>query len=357
MNLVECSKRRALCLLGLSSMLSSPLAWAQSTPPATVMGAGATFPAEIYRLWSDRYKSVSGVTVQYQPTGSGDGTRQMGARKVAFGGTDSPLKPADLVQRQLLQLPTVAGAVVPVFNLRSLGDRSLQLTGDVLADLFAGKITRWNDPQIAALNPGLALPDLPVRRIVRADASGTTDAFTRYLSQVNASFRSSIGAGQKPQWPGEPLAAEGNGGVVKLLQSTEGGLAYVGYDRVIKERLSAIILKNTAGQWVTASEESVRRAIMASDVHRLGDDSASTINLAAPGSWPITVITFVLVDAEPARAADAQPALRFLYWAFMQGDALVKGTGFVSLPVMLQARLAGRLMAVKPRDGQTIAYF
>lgn len=330
------------------------LAWSQ--PPATlvVQGAGATFPEDIYSIWAERYQAVTGTQIQYQATGSGDGERQIKARLVAFGGTDTPLTPQELAEHRLIQVPTVAGAVVPVFNLRALAGRRLQLSGEVLGEMFSGRIERWNDPRIVALNPGVALPNLPVRRIVRSDTSGTTHAFTRYLALVSRTFETEVGASRLPRWPGEVLSAAGNSGVVKLLQNTEGGLTYVGYDRVRSQRLSSISLQDTAGRPVQASEASILTALRASDVHRTGDDSASTLNMSAPGSWPIVMVTFLLFDAEPARASDVEPAMRFLVWSFLQGDRLVSGTGFAPLPVLLQARLFARLMQVRPRDGRAV---
>lgn len=354
MNVVVNTLRR-LALAALLCPLTLPLVHAQGAAAPLVAGAGATFPAQIYAQWSEHYRQARGVELRYLPTGSGDGLRQISERKVALAGTDSPLSPDELAKRRLMQVPTVAGAVVPVVNLGPGVDRPLQLSGEVLADLFAGRIARWNDARVAALNPGLRLPDLPVRRIVRADKSGTTEAFSRYLALLSPAFARDVGASQLPKWPGQVLAADGNGGVVKLLGSTTGGITYTSYDRAKKDGLRMARLQNAAGLWAEASERSISEALRASDVHRKGEDTASTLNMPGGGSWPITVVTFLLFDAAPARSdTRTQEALRFAYWAFQQGDRLVHDTGFVPLPIRLQARLAGRLSAVRSSDGQPL---
>ena len=358
MNVVVRKARRLalavlLCPLALTQVhAQGPAAPVGAATAPLLMGAGASFPAQIYLQWAEHYRQAHGVELRYQPTGSGDGIRQISERKVALAGTDSPLSPGELEKRRLIQVPTVAGAVVPVINLGAGMDRPLQLSAEVLAELFAGRIARWNDARVAALNPGLRLPDLPVRRIVRADKSGTTDAFSSYLALLSPVFASEVGAGQLPKWPGQVLAADGNGGVVKLLGSTLGGITYTSYDRAKKDRLVMARLQNAAGQWVQASERSITEALRASDVHRKAEDTASTLNMPGAGSWPITVVTFLLFDAAPAQGdVRTQEALRFAYWAFQQGDRLVRDTGFVPLPTTLQARLAGRLGAVRSFEG------
>lgn len=321
----------------------------------TVQGAGASFPSKVYQRWAETYAGQSKVLIAYKATGSGDGIKQAKARSVAFGGTDSPLKPEDLEKNKLVQIPTAVGGVVPVVNLPGMASNRLVFDGPLLADLFAGKVARWNDARIAALNPGVALPALPVQRVVRADKSGTTDGFTRYLAVVSASFKDEIGAGQLPKWPGTPLTGDGNDGVVKALKASTGAIAYVSYDRVERDQLTAVRLRNAAGKAVAASEAGFRAAIKESDLHKKGDDLASTFNLPGDATWPITLTTFVLFDAEPAKAETVDPALRFFYWAFLNGDKLLAGTGFAPLPTPVQARLATRFAQVRPQQG-TLSY-
>jgi phosphate transport system substrate-binding protein len=323
----------------------------------TVQGAGATFPSKVYQRWAETYAREHKVTVAYKPTGSGDGIKQAGARSVAFGGTDAPLKPEELTKQRLVQIPTAVGGVVPVLNLRGMANNQLVLDGALLADIFAGKVQRWNDPRIAALNRGVALPASTIQRVVRSDKSGTTDGFSRYLALMNETFKTEVGAGQLPKWPGQPISGDGNDGVVKALQETEGAIAYVSFDRVQRDRLAAIRLVNAAGRPVAASEAGFRTAIRQSDLHQKGDDLASVLNQPGEESWPITLTTFVLFDATPAKAADTDAALRFFYWAFLNGDRLLAGTGFAPLPTPVQARLATRFASVRPQDGVSLSYY
>lgn len=338
-------------LLALALLLVLPTA----VPPAhaqTVQGAGASFPSKVYQRWADTYASQTKVSIAYKATGSGDGIKQAIARSVAFGGTDSPLKPEELEKHKLVQIPTAVGGVVPVVNLPGVASNRLVLDGPLLADLFAGKVARWNDARIAALNPGLPLPALPVQRVVRSDKSGTTEGFSRYLALVSPSFKAEIGASQLPKWPGALLTGDGNDGVVKTLKASSGAIAYVSFDRVERDQLSAVRLRNAAGKLVAASEAGFRAAIKESDLHKKGDDLASTLNLPGDASWPITLTTFVLIDAEPAQASTVDPTLRFFYWAFLNGDRLLAGTGFAPLPTPVQARLATRFAQVRPQTGQ-----
>lgn len=323
---------------------------------AEVAGAGASFPSLVYGRWAAAYQQQGGEAVAYKATGSGDGLKQISARSVQFGGSDSPLPADELAKRRLVQIPMLVGGIVPVVNLPGVADGKLQLSGEVLADLMAGRITRWNDPRIAALNAGVALPALPVKRIVRADKSGTTEGFTRYLSTVSPAFAQEIGTSAQPKWPGEVQPAEGNDGMTKALKAAPGTLAYVSFDRVQRDKLTGVRLRNAAGQWVAASDAGFKAAIANSDLARKGDDLATLMNREGADSWPITMTSFVLIDAAPAKGDAAAPVMKFLYWCFMHGDDLTRGTGFAPLPATLQSRLASRLVAVKPQDGKVPVY-
>jgi len=332
------------------SLLASPTANAQ------VKGAGATFPSKIYERWAQSFAKVSDQQVIYKGTGSGDGIKQITDRAVDFGGTDSPLSKDELAKRKLVQMPMLIGGIVPVLNLQGIGPGKLLLSGEVLADILAGRISIWNDARISQLNPGLALPARAIVRVVRKDKSGTTEGFTRYLSEVSPAFKADVGFSQLPAWPGAVTMAEGNDGMVRALKATEGAIAYVSHDRVVKDGLAAVRLRNAANVAVSASEAGFRAAIVDSDVSRKGDDLASLMNRPSPDAWPITLTSFVLIDAEPADGQRAGPTLKFLYWCYMHGDELTRGTGFAPLPVSLQARLASRFASVKPRDGKPMNY-
>lgn len=345
-------------LLRLSRALPLPalLLSLSAVAQAQVAGAGATFPSLVYARWATAYQKTSGQAVTYQPTGSGDGVKRISAREVQFGGSDSPLSAQELAQRRLVQIPMLVGGIVPVVHLPGVADGRLQLTGEVLADIMAGRIRAWNDARITALNPGVTLAPMAIRRVVRADKSGTSEGFTRYLSEVSAPFAADVGTSAQPKWPGEVDKADGNDGMVRALKATPGAIAYVSYDRVQAEKLAAVKLRNAAGQWVAAGEAGFRAAIADSELSRRGDDLASLMNRQGPASWPITMTSFILIDAAPAQGERAGPVMRFLYWCFMHGDDLTRGTGFAPLPLALQSRLAARFQAVKPQDGQMPAY-
>lgn len=348
------SRRR---LLALTACLGTPMAWATIDLKTTVVqGAGATFPAKVYARWAQDFAKNQGIALDYKPTGSGDGVKQAIARTVQLAGTDAPLDDKALAQNKLVQIPMLVGGVVPVVNLPGLDERSLRLEGPLLADIFAGVVTQWNDSRIAQLNPHAKLPDRKIIRVVRADTSGTTEGFTAYLAKVSAPFDKAVGVHGLPEWPGEVLRGKGNDGVSASVKATAGAIGYVSHDRVISDMLTPVSLRNRDGQWVSSSEAGFRSAILQSDVHRKGVDTASLMDMPGRDSWPITLTSFVLIDAAPARAADVQAAMRFIYWCFMHGDTLTQGTGFAPLPVSVQARLTGRLGAVKPRSGPLPVY-
>ncbi|MEY4766421.1 MAG: hypothetical protein RI907_3094 [Pseudomonadota bacterium] len=325
-------------------------AWGAQT---LIQGTGATFPSLVYARWAARFSDQhAGVSVRYSPTGSGEGIKQVQARLVQFGGTDSPLTAERLAQQKLVQIPMLVGGLVPVVNLPGLGPQALLLDGPTLAALMQGEIRLWNDPRVAALNRGLPLPALPVQRIVRADASGSTEVLTRYLAMSSSAFAQAVPVGQKPAWPGAVLSAKGSDGVVDLLRQTPGGLTVVSFDRVRQDRLAAVRLRGEGGAPVAASEQAFQQAILASDVYRKGDDLASLLARPRAEAWPITATSYVLMDAHPQDFQAAQWAMRFVYWCFMHGDDLTRGTGFAALPGRVQAKLAGRLMQVRGPAGE-----
>ncbi|MEY2893791.1 MAG: hypothetical protein RJA98_3699 [Pseudomonadota bacterium] len=354
---VELFKRAARARQVLPLFVACAVTWCASLPAqAEVRGAGATFPAKVYQRWGLRYAEMTGDVVRYQATGSGQGVSQIVARAVDFGATDVPLSADELQQRKLVQIPMLVGGIVPVVNLPSVGPNKLLLSGEVLADIMLGVITQWDDRRIAEFNPRVPLPALRIVRVVRADKSGSSEGFARYLSALSPSFKQRVVASTLPAWPGEVSKAEGNDGVVRMLKLTEGGIAYVSHDRVLKDGLAAVRLRNAAGREVAASEAGFRAAIQDSELARSGDDRASLMNTSAPEAWPITLTSFILVDREPADAMRATPVLQFVYWCFMHGDELTRGTGFAPLPVRLQARLASRLSEVRAKDGRVPRY-
>ncbi|MDT8998881.1 phosphate ABC transporter substrate-binding protein PstS [Paucibacter sp. APW11] len=354
-SLQQLARAAGAALLGLCALSALLPLSAQAQDSAPVNGTGASFPSLVYQSWAQQYEKQFGIPVNYKPTGSGDGVKKIVARAVDFGASDTPLSDADLERHHLIQLPMLVGGIVPVYRLPGI-NAELKLTGELLADMFRGQVKSWNDARIAALNPGVALPALPIKRVVRADKSGSTDALSRYLAQVSEAFKAEVGAGQLPKWPAGAIAAEGNDGMVKALSETPGGLAYVSYDRVRLHKLSAVQLPSGSGSYVSASEQAFRAAISASRIVQADDDRASLINLPTPTAWPITTTSFVLLDTQPSSAQRGESGLRFVYWAFQSGDRLLRNSGFAPLPAQLQAKLVARFRQVRPQDGRALNY-
>ena len=342
---------KVLTLLGLALGLHAVV------HATEIKGAGATFPSAVYKSWASGFEKERGAHVSYSPTGSGDGVKRIVAREVDFGASDSPLNQAELDKNKLVQFPTAVGGIVPVVNLRGIGVNQLKLDGELLADIMRGTLTQWNDKRIAALNPELTLPALPITRVVRAEKSGTTEAFTRYLSAMSPEWKTSVGHGQLVSWPGKVQAVEGNDGIVRAMKDTQGAIGYASYDRVISAKLAGVRMRNRAGQFVAASEEGFKSAVQESDLNKKGDETATLLDQAGPLSWPITITTYVLVDAQPKTAAGARDALQFLYWTFLRGDTLIRNTGLTPLPTSIQARLVPRFQKVRPQDGQPLNFY
>jgi phosphate transport system substrate-binding protein len=326
---------------------------------AQIRGAGATFPSNVYQAWGKGYEAATGKNVVYSPTGSGDGHKKIIAREVDFGGSDVAMSEADLTKHRLLQLPTLIGGMVPVVNIKGVAPNALKLNGEVLADIFLGKVLHWNDKAITALNPGLTLPKTSIVRVVRSDKSGSSEGFSRYLSLRSASFNDAVGASSLPNWPAQGSALEkgdGNDGVVKLLKQTPGAISYVSFDRVVQQRLSSVSMRNGADTgYINASESSFRAAVLASGMYKTGNEATNLMNLPSADAWPVTMTTFVLVDAEPKTAASAQDVVQFLYWTQLSGDRLLKDSGFAPFPSAIQARFAARLSSIRPKDGGSVS--
>ena len=338
----------------LALILSSGGAASAAEPP--IRGAGASFPGAVYTTWAAAYEKTTGRPVVYQSTGSGDGQKRIMARELDFGASDSVLSADELARHELIQIPMVIGGVVPVVNLPGIKPNQLQLSGELLADIMRAEVTMWDDRRIASLNPGLRLPALPIARIVRADKSGSTEAFTRYLSAVSPAWKGAVGQGLAVPWPGRPTAADGNDGVVKGLLAVHGSIAYVSFDRVTRQGLSAVRLRNRAGNFVAASEEGFRAAVQQSGLARTGDERVSLLDQAGPFSWPITLTTYVLLDTKPRSAERARSTAKFLYWILLRGDELIRASGFTALPVIVQARLVRRFDQIKPQDGPLLDF-
>jgi phosphate transport system substrate-binding protein len=328
-----------------------------SQAAAEIHGAGATFPSAVYKSWAESYGKSHDAKVTYQPTGSGDGVKRIGAREVDFGASDSAVSAADLDRLGLVQIPTAVGGIVPVVNLRGVANERLRLTGDLLADIMRGAVTRWNDRRIAALNPDVDLPAAAIVRIVRAEKSGTSDAYTRYLSLMSADWKSQVGFGQLVKWPGEVTAVDGNDGVAKGVAATPNSIGYVSFDRVALHKLAGVRLRNRAGAWIVPSPEAFKSAVQESDLNRKGDETATLLDQPGVQSWPLTITTYLLLDARPKTASGARDAVQFVFWSLQNGDGEVRNSGLTPLPAQIQARLVQRFARIRPQDGQPLNFF
>ena len=322
---------------------------------AVISGTGATFPAKVYQHWAEQYGHETGVTIDYKPSGSSAGVKHIVARDVDFGATDVPMSSADLAKYGLFQFPTLVGGVVPVVHLPGVASGALRLSGELLAGIFAGRITRWKDKQVVALNPGLALPDLRITRVVRSDGSGTTEVFVRYLQQAAPEAAAAIESqGNRAQWPGATVAAEGSSKLAETVKTTPGAIGYVSSDYLAREGLTAASLRNKRGQWVTPTLNGYHSAIRAGRLFKDSLEAAPLIDIDGANVWPIVTATYVVVPRAPASMARAGRALNFFYRSFLLGDKAVAGTGFAPLPTTTQAHIVALLAGFHTPDGQAV---
>ena len=340
----------------LAAALALSVSFANAQDVQPIRGAGATFPAEVYSAWALGYSKEKKTLLQYQPVGSGEGIKRIVSRQVDFGASDDPMPAADLQKNGLIQFPTLVGGLVPAVNLKGIKSGELRLTGPVLAKIFAGQITRWNDAELVALNRTLALPAKPIRRIVREDASGSTRSFTGYLSHHMSGWAAKPGVGFKVEWPGEHLQAKGTKGVAEALKATDGGITYVSFQEVSRQALTAARLQNKDGHFVMPSERGFLAAIAASPMGKTGDENVSLIDLNGADTWPLTDVTYVLVPKVASDLHRTKKVLNFFYWVFAQGDRMAEDTGFVPLPTRLQVRVLSRFREVVGPNGMPVEY-
>lgn len=310
--------------LALTLTAAASLAAAQD-----VTGAGATFPAPVYAKWADAYNKATGARINYQSVGSGAGLRQIRGKTVDFGASDMPLTDADLAKDGLIQFPTVIGGVVPVVNIRGIAPGQIRLTGAVLADIYLGKITKWNDPALTALNPGVPLPDAAIAPVRRADGSGTTFIFTNYLSKVSPDWKAKVGEGTAVNWP-VGAGGKGNEGVAAFVQRLPNSIGYVEYAYVKQNKMTFTLMRNRDGAFVPPSDSAFKAAAA-------GADWAKTfyqITTDQPGkdAWPMTNPTYILMYKVQDKPATASAALKFFDWAFVNGDKMADDLDYVPLP-------------------------
>ena len=334
---------------GSAALLISSLALAQD-----VTGAGASFPAPVYAKWADAYHKATGARINYQSVGSGAGIKQIKAKTVDFGASDAPLTDEELAKEGLIQFPTVIGCVVPVVNVKGIGPGQLKLTGAVLGDIYLGKVTKWNDPAIAALNPGLALPDELIAVVRRADGSGTSFLFTNYLSKVNPEWKAKVGEGTAVNWP-TGAGGKGNEGVSAFVQRLPGAIGYVEYAYAKQNKMSHVLLQNKDGSFVKPDDDSFKTAAAGADWSK----SFYQVLTDQPGkdAWPITGATFILMHKVQDKPANASNALKFFDWAYGKGDKLAEDLDYVPLPAKVKELVAKQWTGnLKDASGKALSF-
>ncbi|MDC7805695.1 phosphate ABC transporter substrate-binding protein PstS [Luteimonas sp BLCC-B24] len=304
---------------------------AQSTD---VTGAGASFVYPAMTRWSADYRSATNTQVNYQSIGSGGGIAQIKAGTVDFGSSDAPLPPAELQRSGLVQFPSVIGGVVPIINVEGVAAGAMKLDGETLANIFLGRITRWNDPAIVALNGGLTLPDARITVVHRSDGSGTTFNFVNYLSKVSPDWRTGVGEGTTVRWP-VGIGGKGNEGVAAYVRQIKGGIGYVELSYALQNRLAYSRLKNAAGNFVNPSEETFSAAAASADWASARDFHLVMTNAPGQNAWPITATNFILMHRNPRNRAGAKSAQDFFRWVYANGGEQARQLGYVPLPATL----------------------
>ena len=322
-------------LPGLLAAAALILAVGAALPAAAVdiSGAGATFPYPVYAKWAEAYKAKTGVAMNYQSIGSGGGIKQIEAKTVDFGASDKPLEPKDLDANGLLQFPMIMGGVVPVVNIKGIGAGQVKLTGAVLAEIYLGKVKKWNDPAIKALNGGLALPDEAISVVHRSDGSGTTFIFTHYLSEMSPEWKQKVGEDASVAWPAAgSLGGKGNEGVASYASRINGAIGYVEYAYALQNKLAYVLLQNKAGKYVKPSAETFQAAAANANWAKAPGFYLLLTDQPGAESWPITGASFILVYKNPPKPENTKQVLDFFDWAYHHGAQMASQLDYVPIP-------------------------
>ncbi|MFZ6647478.1 phosphate ABC transporter substrate-binding protein PstS [Undibacterium sp. TJN25] len=298
---------------------------------ADITGAGATFPYPIYAKWAEAYKKATGNGLNYQSIGSGGGIKQIKAKTVDFGASDMPLKAEELDAEGLAQFPAIIGGVVPVVNIDGVEAGKMKLTGDLLAGIYMGKITKWNAPEIAAVNAGLKLPAEDITVVHRSDGSGTTFVWTDYLSKVNGEFKAAVGSSTAVKWP-VGLGGKGNEGVAANVQRIKNSIGYVEYAYVKKNKMTYTLVKNLDGNFAVPDDENFKSAAAGAEWAKTPGMGVILTNQPGKATWPISSASFILMHKSQADAAKGKEVLKFFDWSFKNGGAMAAELDYVALP-------------------------
>mgnify|MGYP003583304473 CR=1 FL=1 len=334
--------------LSLAALSFAGLASAQD-----VTGAGASFPAPLYAKWAADYNKSTGVKINYQSVGSGAGMRQIEAKTVDFGASDMPLKDDELAKKGLIQFPTVVGGVIPVVNIKGINPGQLRLNGQVLGDIYLGKITKWNDAAVKALNPSLNLPDAAIAVVRRADGSGTSFAFTNYLSQVNPEWKSKVGEGTAVNWP-TGAGGKGNEGVAAFVNRLPNSIGYVEYAYVKQNKMTYAQMQNAAGNFVSPDDSAFKAAAAGAEWSKTFYQVLT--NQPGKDSWPITGATFILMQKAQDKPAQAASVLKFFDWAYKNGDKTADELDYVPMPGSVKTAITEEWLEVKDTAGKAVSY-
>ena len=318
-----------------------------------ITGAGATFPYPIYAKWADAYKKATGSSMNYQSIGSGGGIKQITAKTVDFGASDMPMKPADLEKNGLVQFPAIMGGVVPVYKIPGVQPGELKFTGKLLADIYLGKVTKWNDPAIAQLNPGAKLPGNTITVVHRSDGSGTTFLWTNYLSKVSPDFKATVGEGTSVKWPAG-VGGKGNEGVASYVQKINGALGYVEYAYAKQNKLAHGQVQNKAGKFVQPDDVTFKAAAAGADWNSVPGMGVVLTDQPGEQSWPITGASFILVHAKQEKPASAREVLRFFEWSFKNGQAMAGELDYVPMPEAVVKQIQAAWKGISDSSGKAL---
>jgi len=313
------------------ALAASTIVLSLTAHAADLTGAGATFPYPIYSKWAEAYNAATGIGLNYQSIGSGGGIRQIKAKTVDFGASDMPLKLEELEKEGLMQFPAIIGGVVPVMNLDGIAPGQLKLTADVISAIHLGKITKWNAPEITALNPNANLPALAITVVHRADGSGTTFLWTDYLSKANADFKATVGSGTAVKWP-TGVGGKGNEGVAANVQRIKGAFGYVEYAYAKKNKIVYAQLKNMDGQFVLPDDESFKAAAANGDWSSAPGMYLVLTNQPGKASWPATGASFIIMHKSQADGLTGRAVLKFFDWSFKNGSGMASELDYVPMP-------------------------
>lgn len=307
---------------------------------ADITGAGATFPYPVYAKWAEAYKKETGISLNYQSIGSSGGIRQINNKTVTFGATDAPVSGENLDKNNQVQFPAIIGGTVPVINLDGFKPGELRITGPVMAEVFMGTVSKWNDPKLVALNPGKKLPDMAITVVHRADGSGTTFNWTDYLATVSPEWEKRVGRGAAVKWPAATaVGGKGNEGVAANVNRIKGSIGYVEYAYVKKNNMTFLQLQNKAGRWVSPDDLTFAAAADGADWFSVPGMGLSIVDQKNPNAWPVSSASFIIMYKNPDNKAQSQAVLKFFDWAFKNGKKMSEELDYVHLPVSLQDQI------------------